>query len=118
VPTLGKNQPFECFKANPFSALPLKSALPRSDEIFGLAPRWAMDDLMFVIPEPETAGLVVLGPLAGIASRRQRDSEGYNKASAAMPRDNQRPTADLPRQRGSRRSGLALSPGEPGADRQ
>jgi hypothetical protein len=36
VPTLGKNQPFECFKANPFSALPLKSALPRSDEIFGL----------------------------------------------------------------------------------
>ncbi|MBP7828190.1 MAG: hypothetical protein KA236_16765, partial [Verrucomicrobia bacterium] len=37
VPTLGKNQPFECFKANPFSALPLKSALPRSDEIFGLA---------------------------------------------------------------------------------
>lgn len=60
-------------------------ASPLFTQVDILAPRWAMDDLMFVIPEPETAGLVVLGPLAGIASRRQRDSEGYNKASAAMP---------------------------------
>jgi len=37
-----------------------------------LAPRWAMDNLVFTVPEPSTVALVVLG-LLGLAKRRRAD---------------------------------------------
>ena len=42
---------------------------PRLTSVDILAPRWAMDDLVFVVPEPGAVSLVVLGLLASACRR-------------------------------------------------
>ncbi len=50
-----------------------------------LAPRWAMDNLVFVIPEPGAAGLFLFGLLAGIANRRQRSGLAAQPETGTAP---------------------------------
>jgi len=37
-----------------------------------LAPKWAMDNLVFVVPEPTTTALAILGVCVGLGLRRRR----------------------------------------------